>query len=45
VEDNEHGVKAAESAGAHILHIEDISQVNYKWIRDRIDLIDIGKAW
>jgi beta-phosphoglucomutase len=36
VEDNEHGIRAARAAGAHVMVVEDVEEVNLGKIRARI---------
>jgi beta-phosphoglucomutase len=40
LEDNEHGIKAAIASGAHVLHIQSVSDVTYHNIVGRIKSID-----
>jgi HAD superfamily hydrolase (TIGR01509 family) len=42
VEDNENGVKAAQAAGAHVLIVQDVGDVNFNNITQRIKQIDQG---
>ena len=39
LEDNEHGIKAAKSSGAHLLIINDVHEVNYENISNAISRI------
>lgn len=43
LEDNENGIKAAESSGAHVLRINAVTDVNYNNIKNQIGIIN--KAW
>jgi HAD superfamily hydrolase (TIGR01509 family) len=40
VEDNVHGIAAAEAAGAHVLQVDTVEDVNYPNIRACLDLIN-----
>lgn len=40
VEDNEHGIKAAEESGAHLLKVVSVNEVNYTNIKNRINEIN-----
>ena len=42
LEDNEHGIKAALASGAHLMRIENLSDVNYFEIRKIIENIEEG---
>ncbi|CNH69933.1 2-deoxyglucose-6-phosphatase [Yersinia frederiksenii] len=42
VEDNENGIKAAKASGAHVLVVNDVTDVNYRNIKRFIDSIDKG---
>lgn len=40
VEDNEHGIKAAQASGAHLLKVESVDEVNYQNIVARIRSVE-----
>ena len=40
IEDNQNGLKAAIASGAHVLKVSSPSEVNYKLIMDKINLIE-----
>ena len=40
IEDNDHGIEAANSAGANVLKVKSVNEVNYKNIRNFIDFIE-----
>ena len=42
IEDNEHGIKAALSTGAHLLAVENVNEVNYFNIINKIHAINKG---
>ncbi|MGE4800582.1 HAD family hydrolase [Yersinia hibernica] len=42
VEDNENGIKAAKASGAHVLVVNDVTDVNYRSIKAFIDGLDKG---
>ncbi len=42
VEDNENGIKAAQSSGGHLLVVENVHQTNIQTIRSRIAQIESG---
>ena len=44
VEDNEHGIRAARDSGAHVLAVQDITEVNYNNIKRFIALLDKEQA-
>lgn len=44
VEDNEHGIRAARDAGAHLLKVTDVSEANYDNIARRIREIESADA-
>ena len=44
VEDNPNGIKAAEDAGAHLLCVSDVTEVNYLNITRRIHELDTQRA-
>lgn len=44
VEDNDHGIKAALSSGAHLLKVTSITDVNYENINKKIQDVNLGKA-
>jgi HAD superfamily hydrolase (TIGR01509 family) len=44
VEDNQHGIQAALSAGAHVLRVESVSDVEYSRIRSFIHLVESRSA-
>ena len=37
VEDNDHGIRAARASGAHVMVVNDVSEVNYQSICKSID--------
>lgn len=44
VEDNENGIIAAKSSGAHVMIVEDVTEVNIINIKNRISLINENKV-
>ena len=42
VEDNENGVKAARTAGAHVLEVRSVDETNLENIKERIRRIETG---
>ncbi|AJJ62057.1 2-deoxyglucose-6-phosphatase [Yersinia aldovae] len=42
VEDNENGIKAAQASGAHVLVVNDVTDVNYTNIKGFIDRLNKG---
>jgi beta-phosphoglucomutase len=43
VEDNEHGIKAAIASGGHLLQVNNVTDVNYYTIKERIQSIENGQ--
>lgn len=43
VEDNDHGIKAAESAGAHVMKVASVHEVEYGRIRQNISKMEAGQ--
>lgn len=44
VEDGDYGLAAAEAAGAHLLRVESVEEVNYANIQSRIEFLDHGTS-
>ncbi|MRX09505.1 HAD-IA family hydrolase [Pseudoduganella sp. FT25W] len=44
VEDNPNGIKAARESGAHVLCVNDVSEVNYLTIKQKIAMIEAEHA-
>lgn len=42
VEDNEHGIKAAEAAGAHVMRVASVHEVEYGRIREALSKFEAG---
>jgi beta-phosphoglucomutase len=42
VEDNEHGIKAAQASGGHLLIVRDVTETNYNNIMDKVKEIEIS---
>lgn len=44
IEDNENGIKAARASGAHVMIVDDITDVNYENIIKHVNLFEKGKV-
>ena len=42
IEDNDHGIKAAEASGAHVLRVETVEDVSFENIMSTLSRIETG---